>query len=36
VRQPISARGLDAWRAFEPHLDPLKAVLGAVLDDYPK
>lgn len=36
VRQPISAKGLDDWRAFEPCLDPLKAALGPVLDAYPK
>lgn len=28
VRQPINTRGLDAWRPFEPWLDPLKAALG--------
>lgn len=36
VRQPISAKGLDDWQAFEPYLDPLKAALGPVLDAYPK
>jgi len=36
VRQPISAKGLDDWRPFEPYLDPLKAALGPVLDAYPK
>ena len=35
VRQPISAKGLDDWRAFEPYLDPLKKALGPVLDAYP-
>lgn len=35
VRQPISAKGLDEWRAFEPYLDPLKKALGPVLDAYP-
>lgn len=35
VRQPISAKGLDDWRAFEIHLDPLKAALGPVLSAYP-
>ncbi|HYD88751.1 MAG TPA: sulfotransferase [Vitreimonas sp.] len=35
VRQPISARGLDSWRAFEPYLDELKAALGDVLAAYP-
>ena len=28
VRQPISAAGLDAWKNFEPHLEPLKQALG--------
>lgn len=28
VRQPISAKGLDDWRVFEPYLDPLKVALG--------
>lgn len=36
VRQPISAKGLDDWRTFEPYLDPLRAALGPVLDAYPK
>lgn len=36
VRQPISAKGLDAWRAFEAYLDPLKAALGPALAAYPK
>ena len=31
VRQPISASGLDQWRHFEPHLEPLKEALGAEL-----
>lgn len=35
VRRPISRAGLDQWQAFEPWLDPLKAVLGPVLDHYP-
>lgn len=35
VRQPISAKGLDDWRAFEAHLEPLKAALGPVLGAYP-
>ncbi len=35
VRQPISAKGLDDWRAFEPWLGPLKDALGPVLDAYP-
>ncbi len=28
VRQPISAKGLDDWRAFEAYLGPLRAALG--------
>jgi hypothetical protein len=35
VRQPISAKGLENWRAYEPYLDPLKRSLGLVLDAYP-
>lgn len=36
VRQPIFRDGTDAWVAFEPWLDPLKAALGDVLDAYPQ
>lgn len=35
VRQPIFREGLDQWRHYEPWLDPLKAVLGSVVDAYP-
>jgi len=35
VRRPIFREGLEQWRKFEPWLEPLKAVLGAVLDTYP-
>jgi tetratricopeptide (TPR) repeat protein/predicted metal-binding protein len=35
VRQPIYRDGTDAWKAFEPFLDPLKAALGDVLEAYP-
>jgi tetratricopeptide (TPR) repeat protein len=35
VRQPISAKGLDSWRVYEPYLEPLKRALGPVLDAYP-
>ena len=35
VRQPISAKGLQSWKKFEPHLAPLRAALGPVLDVYP-
>jgi len=34
VRQPINTRGLEAWSPFEPWLDPLKAALGDVLEDF--
>lgn len=36
VRQPISPRGLEEWRVFEPQLAPLKSALGEVLDCYPE
>jgi hypothetical protein len=32
VRQPIYRSGLDHWRAFEPHLGPLKEALGDALE----
>lgn len=35
VRRPINREGMEAWLAFEPWLDPLKAALGPVLDAYP-
>ena len=35
VRQPISARGLESWKPYEPYLGPLKDALGPVLDAYP-
>jgi tetratricopeptide (TPR) repeat protein len=35
VRRPISADGLESWRAYEPWLEPLKTALGATLDAYP-
>jgi len=35
VRRPIFREGLEQWRKFEPWLEPLKSVLGAVLDTYP-
>lgn len=35
VRKPISAKGLDDWRVYEPFLGPLKQALGPVLDWYP-
>ena len=36
VRRPISREGVNAWRAFEPWLGPLKDALGPVLDAYPE
>ena len=36
VRRPISTRGVDQWRQFEPWLEPLKTALGPVLDSYPE
>ena len=35
VRQPIYRGGIDQWKNFEAHLEPLKKSLGSVLDDYP-
>ena len=35
VRQPINRDGTEAWKPFEPFLDPLKAALGPVLTAYP-
>ena len=36
VRQPIYRAGLDQWRHYESHLDPLREALGAeVLAHYP-
>ncbi|MEJ8566917.1 sulfotransferase [Elongatibacter sediminis] len=35
VRQPIYTAGLEQWRHFEHHLDPLKKALGPVLERYP-
>jgi hypothetical protein len=36
VRQPIYRDATDEWRAYEPHLEPLKRALGPVLDAYPE
>ena len=36
VRRPIYTEGLDQWRHFEPWLDPLKAALRELLQDYPR
>ncbi len=35
VRQPISAKGLDSWRAYEPYLGELREALGGLVDAYP-
>jgi predicted Zn-dependent protease len=35
VRKPIYREGLDHWRHFEAQLDPLRAVLGPMVDSYP-
>jgi tetratricopeptide (TPR) repeat protein len=35
VRRPIYREAVDEWRAYEPHLEPLKNALGEVLDSYP-
>jgi Flp pilus assembly protein TadD len=35
VRQPIYREGIEHWRNYEPWLQPLKAVLGDVLEIYP-
>ena len=36
VRQPIFREGLDRWRRYEKHLDPLREALGSgILDRYP-
>jgi tetratricopeptide (TPR) repeat protein len=36
VRRPIYREATDEWRAYEPHLRPLKEALGGVLDAYPE
>jgi tetratricopeptide (TPR) repeat protein len=35
VRRPIYREATEEWRAYEPHLGPLKTALGPVLDAYP-
>jgi hypothetical protein len=35
VRQPVYTQGLDQWRNFEKHLNPLKDALGPLLERYP-
>ena len=34
VRQPIYDSGVEQWRHFERHLDPLKSALGPALTSY--
>jgi len=34
VRRPITRDGLEAWRNYEPWLDPLKQALGPLLEDW--
>ena len=34
VRQPLYREGLDQWRHFEPHLEPLERALGDALERY--
>jgi len=34
VRQPLYQTGVDQWRAFEAHLDPLRDALGPALESY--
>jgi hypothetical protein len=36
VRQPVYRTGLDQWRAFEPHLTPLKDRLNDLIESYPR
>ncbi|GAA3885320.1 tetratricopeptide repeat-containing sulfotransferase family protein [Sphingomonas limnosediminicola] len=36
VRQPIYRDATDEWRAYEPHLGPLKRALGPVIEAYPE
>jgi tetratricopeptide (TPR) repeat protein len=35
VRRPLSREGLNHWRDYEPWLEPLKAALGDLVDNYP-
>lgn len=36
VRQPLYSSGVDQWRHFEQHLEPLKTALGPALTEYQK
>ncbi len=35
VRRPVYSEGVEQWRNFEAHLEPLKKALGPVLERYP-
>lgn len=35
VRRPINRDGVGVWRRYDAHLGPLRAALGAIVDDYP-
>ena len=34
VRRPIYREATEEWRAYEPHLEPLKSALGPALDSW--
>ncbi len=34
VRQPLYKSGVDQWKNFDPHLEPLRVALGSALTDY--
>ena len=34
VRQPINRSGMEQWRPYEAHLEPLKEALGPALHDF--
>lgn len=35
VRRPINRDGVDQWKPFDRHLQPLKTALGGIVDCYP-
>lgn len=35
VRRPVYTEGVEQWRHFEAHIEPLKKALGPVLERYP-
>ena len=35
VRRPINREGVDQWKPYEAHLEPLKAALGGLWQTYP-